>query len=133
MNENVTRRRAMATGGQAALAAGLLGSTTKVDAIAEEVRGCIEACNAAYEVADVAEAALRAALSPEQDLLFCRYQRAREDREYLTERMYVAELGRHLPGLAPALWAIFAHMTDGASTGECCVPTGGPARVGARR
>jgi hypothetical protein len=40
--------------------------------------------------------------------------------------MYIAEIGRHLPGLAPALWAIWSHMTDGAKTGECCLPTGGP-------
>jgi hypothetical protein len=140
----VTRRSAIRTGGLAALAAGLLGTTpaeasalppasplivgttTSMVDLVDEVRGYIADDNVTYEAEEAAEGALRETLGPEQHALFETYGQARTDREYITEQMYIAELGRHLSGLAPALWAIWSHMTDGTRTGECCLPTGGP-------
>jgi hypothetical protein len=140
MSETITRRRAIGTGTLAAIGGGLLGTTraeasplppagnpivgttTNMADLVAGVQGYIAADNAAYTAEEEAEGVLRETLSLEQIALFKTYDQARTDREYVTEQMYLAELGRHLPGLAPALWAIWSHMTDGARTGECCLP-----------
>jgi hypothetical protein len=51
----------------------------------------------------------------------------RAGRRSQAEDLLVAELCRHLPGLAPAIRAIVDHFySEGAETGMCCLPEAGP-------
>jgi hypothetical protein len=140
---SITRRSAIRTTGLAAIAAGLLGATrieaasalplivgtvSNMDDLAAEVALYVKRGNAAWSAEDDAEAALSATLSPEQHVLFRAYADARNDRETAHENLYISEIARHLPGLAPAIWAIWFHMTEsGGGTGQCCLPETGDA------
>jgi hypothetical protein len=102
------------------------GTTTNMSDLVADVEQHVERSNAACERADTAEDALRATLSPDQRALFETYDRARIDRELESEQMYIADMARHLPGLAPALWALWYHVIE-ARLGECCLPDGAEA------
>jgi hypothetical protein len=137
----ITRRSALRTGGLAALAAGLLGSagtgtaaaqpasaaplvvgtTTNIDDLVAESLAHLARSNAACTAVDDVEEALKATLSPEQLALFTDYEHAAHHSEWAAEQMYVAELARHLPGLAPMVWAMWHHVIEG-EIGVCCLP-----------
>ena len=142
MNENtITRRSALTAGTLAALAAGLLGTTgarpaaaveptpapltvgtvTNVDDLAAEVRWRAEHVHGLYVAQEEAGAALKAMLTPEQARLFTAYEEAAISANLETWDLYVAELGRHLPGLAPAIRAIWLHIAE-SRHGRCCRP-----------
>ena len=140
MNDTtVSRRRALQTGTLATIAAGLLGTTTTASAqpstaaplvvgtttnmraLVADVEQHVTRSNAACERADMAENALQVTLSAEQRALFETYDQARHHRELESEELYLAEMARHLPGLAPAIWAMWDHVIQ-AKLGECCLP-----------
>lgn len=140
----LSRRSAIRTGGLAALAAGLLGAaraeaspvtpasplivgtTTNVDDLVEEVREYIEASNAAWSAQESLKGDLVEMLGPKQQEAFDAFERARDEADWTTQEMYLAELARHLPGLAPALWGLWRHiLDDGRGLGKCCLPETG--------
>src|SRR5919198_6688720 len=83
-----------------------------------------------HREAEQAEAAARAALSPEQWRLVWRFVEARDQaraEEHLTAEYEMADaIARHLPGLAPAIVALGHHLIEQnlADVGRCCA---GPA------
>jgi hypothetical protein len=138
----VTRRTALQAGTLAAIAAGRLGATTPPAVAAEPaplVLGTVT--DTAPLVADsmrlarlCRETLLQAAdagedlgdtFTPEQDALFRAYDDALGAHHSATIALYLAEFYRHVPGLAPALFAVGQHIQEGFNAvGACCVPTG---------
>lgn len=138
MSGTITRRRAIGAGTLAALAAGLPGTTTPAEAstplvvgtitdmsaIVAEVERQIEVVRTHDAAVEEAMADLYDTLSPEQRALFRRYEEADNERDFEQMDLYLLDLGRHLPGLAPAIWALSRHMFE-SRQGACCIPDGG--------
>ena len=146
-DQTVTRRAALRTGGLAAIAASLLGTTTTAPSVAAQTPpplpwlGSISAPDLANMTAEsqrlhdlcretLIEAArlnqqLSATLTPEQDALS---DVALGEHYGATLNWYMSELRRHLPGIAPALLAVWEHVREELTAGSRrCFPdpTGG--------
>src|SRR5436190_14924872 len=117
MNDTtVSRRRALQTGGLAAIAAGLLGTTTTASAqpstaaplvvgtttnmraLVAEVEQQIELVRTHDRAVEVAQYVLYKTLTDEQKGLFRAYEEAGTRRDFEQMDLYVMDLGRHLPG-----------------------------------
>jgi hypothetical protein len=103
------------------IAAGLAGATTNMDAIVAEVQRQIEVVRTHDRAVEDALAAIYETLNEEQQALFRTYEKAVTDREFEQLDLYILDLGRHLPGLHPAIWALSRHMFE-SKQGECCLP-----------
>jgi hypothetical protein len=67
--------------------------------------------------------ARNATLTPEQQELVEAYDEAKDEHHSATFDWYIAEIGRHLPGIAPAITAVWAHVREETSQGStCCLP-----------
>ena len=53
--------------------------------------------------------------------MFRAYEEADNIRDFEQLDLYILDFGRHLPGLHPAIWAIWRHMFE-SKQGECCRP-----------
>lgn len=143
-NRTVSRRRAIGTGTIAAITAGLLGSAGSADAAplppasplivgtvadasdlaAECERQYTRVCATLHTMTAALEA-LPPVRTPEEDDLFRAYDDAMSDHYGATIDLYLAELYRHFPGLAPALRQVAGHIQEGFNgVGECCLPDG---------
>jgi hypothetical protein len=133
-----TRRSAIRTGGLSALGVGLMtaagappapvgaepltvATVSNLADIIAEVVWRVEQVRGKDHAAQVAQNALSATLTPEQHLLLMAYEEADNDRDFEQMDLYIVELGRHLPGLHPAIWALWRHIVE-SSSGECCMP-----------
>jgi hypothetical protein len=148
MSENITRRRTIGAGAIATIAAGLLGATRAeasmalppaatapvlgavtdaADLAAECERQYVRVCATLHTMTAALEA-LPAVRTPEEDDLFRAYDDAMADHYGATIDLYLAELYRHFPGLAPALRTVAGHIQEGFNgVGECCLPDGAEA------
>ena len=102
-------------------AAGLTGTTTTMDAIVAEVRRQIGVVRTHDRAVSAASAAICLTLNEEQQALFRAYDDAVSLRDFEQVDLYILDLGRHLPGLHPALWALMRHISE-SRQGECCLP-----------
>jgi hypothetical protein len=101
----------------------VVGTTTNMADLVAEVERQIENVREHDRAVEDAEIALKATLTDEQQVLFRAYDEAENRRNFEQVDLYFLDLGRHLPGLAPAIWALSRHMFE-SRQGECCVPDG---------
>ena len=142
----MSRRNALRTGGLAAIAASLLGTADATPAVAaaplpsaaaSPVLGTVtdtahlvaESTRLAYVCREtmtklgVAGDALPAWLTEDEEDLFRAYDDAMSEHYSATLDLYLAELYRHFPGLAPALSRVAEHIQEGFNVvGACCMP-----------
>ena len=81
-----------------------------------------ERCREMLTEAIVASAARDAALIPEQIVLARASDNALGEHHSATMDWYMAEIGRHLPGIAPAINAIWEHVWEELNGSRCCFP-----------
>jgi hypothetical protein len=142
MNDSITRRNALRTGGLAAIAAGLIGTTTTppVDAqpastppalatvvnvadMSAECKRLSEALHASMLASCDEQDRMKELMSPEAYKLAIGYVEGIEARHNgLWLDLMIAELIRHLPGVAPAIRMAVRHIYDGyyEDRGVCC-------------
>ena len=94
------------------IAAGQAGATIDMADIVTEVRRQIEVVRAHDRAVSAASAAICATLNEEQQALFKIYEEAVNVRDFEQMDLYILDLGRHLPGLHPAIWALSRHMFE---------------------
>jgi hypothetical protein len=145
MNETTSRRRLIQTTGLAALVTGLLGEAgtaaqgqlapaddrltqtpnvgpvTNVADLSADVERRVARANLSYAAADRAEEALKATLNAEQRALLEALADAYDDRQWDAEKLLVAGIALHLPGLAGAIWTVYQHTIE-ESSARCCLP-----------
>jgi hypothetical protein len=119
-----SRRSAIRTGGLAAIMAGLIGTTTPpvaaqpapaLTTIAPVLASDLEATSRAFlrrsreGTEDYLELhdAFTATFTPEQRALWLEVEAALGARDSLAQDLHFAEVVRHFPGLAPALWTVY--------------------------
>lgn len=141
----VSRRSALRTGGLAAIAASLLGTTTAPVAaqtpalaplpwlgsvaapgladLTAECERLHDRCRETLHEAARLDRELDATLTPEQRDQSIAADNALGEHHSATIDWYIAEIGRHLPGIAPAIFAIWEHVREElGSPGVCCFP-----------
>lgn len=139
---NVTRRDAIRSTALAALMASLAGATgateaapalpalahvVNADDLAQACRDLYEEQRAALLRHNALADELAATLTPEQRTLMIRAADASTTTWCLEEDWRIAEIARHLPGLAPSILMLHRHL-DGAAfrtPGACCTPSAG--------
>lgn len=95
--------------------------TATASALAAESRRLSDLCRSsmakANEIAHYVDD-----LPPGLAKMFAEYEDAFYSHANATFDMYVAELARHLPGVAPAIYALWQHVLegDGGDHGTCC-------------
>ena len=131
MNDTESSRRSATTpptaAGQSAPMHPWLGSVSAPDlaAMAAESRRLHARCRETLAEATRAEDALGASLTPEQLVLFRTSDSALGEHHSATMAWYMAEICRHLPGIAPALVAVWEHVREERGAGVCCMPDAG--------
>jgi hypothetical protein len=141
MSTQISRRRAIGAGTIAAIAAGLLGTTTaealtpanptlatvvNFEQLAEESRRLSALCQEMQQATGPASEALMARIGREHYDLALKYMEGPHDNQRdVWHDLVVAELMRHLPGLAPAIGVVWLHiMTNNYNDhGYCCIDT----------
>lgn len=132
----VTRRRLIRTGGLAAIAAGLLGTTAPAAAAPLQIPTTLTTVVHTDDLAKECQrlyAEMRAAQSAEGDLgrpiqdavgydVMSEYTTASVVHWVTREELLFAELARHLPGLAPTIRMLQSHIDSVAyaAPGACC-------------
>ncbi len=97
------------------------------DRLAAESRQRREEYEAARSAAEAAWALARATADPTTRAAYDRVSALEGVAHDACTRMFVAELARHLPGLAPAIHLLWAHIVEARlqRVGTCCTD-GGP-------
>ena len=98
-----------------------VGTVTNMAAIVAEVERQIARVRAMDRAVQDTQDALDQTLNAEQKALFRDYEAADNDRDFAQMDLYLLDLGRHLPGLHPAIWALWRHIIE-SRQGECCMP-----------
>ena len=98
-----------------------------VDDLAAESRRLLAESQAAAATAAELEERLRETLSPEQRKLFIQFHDAQGDAAITEATRHVAEIARHLPGVAPVIRMLFEHAIGEYlyDVGACCTPSEG--------
>jgi len=86
-----------------------------------EVKQQIEVVRTHDRAVQDTEDAIYSTLTDEQKALFRVYEEAVGRRDFEQMDLYILDLGRHLPGLHPAIWALWRHIIE-SRHGECCMP-----------